>query len=185
MAWIEIIDEEDAEGDLDEVYSRVVKERGKVSNIMRVQSLNPGAMEHHLDLYMSIMFSDTGLKRADRELLATVVSAANGCEYCVKHHSEALDSYWKDEKRMESVLEDFKSADLPERTIGMLEYGYKLTREPENMERSDVERLRDLGFSDRNILNINLIVSYFNFVNRISSGLGNEFTPEEASGYRY
>ncbi|QXD13835.1 hypothetical protein GQ464_010165 [Rhodocaloribacter litoris] len=53
------------------------------------------------------------------------------------------------------------------------------------MTEADVAALREAGFSDRDILDINLIVSYFNFVNRIASGLGVDFSPEEAGGYRY
>lgn len=60
-----------------------------------------------------------------------------------------------------------------------------LTRSPAQVTRTDIEQLRRAGFSDEEILSINLIVSYFNFVNRVALGLGVEFTEEEAQGYRY
>jgi alkylhydroperoxidase family enzyme len=53
------------------------------------------------------------------------------------------------------------------------------------MTGEDVERLRRTGFSDEEILSINLITSYFNFVNRVAEGLGVEFSEEEVQGYNY
>jgi len=52
------------------------------------------------------------------------------------------------------------------------------------MKREDIDALRDAGYSDVDILNINLIMSYFNFVNRIALGLGVEYSSEEVRGYK-
>ena len=186
MAWIQIIDEDNATGELKALYDDIVQRRGKMSNIMRVHSLHPSAMQAHMDLYLKIMFSRSGgLRRADRELIATVVSAANGCSYCVNHHAEALLFYWKDEARVEQVKQDYRVLDLPEQTRAMLAYAVKLTEAPASVTEDDVEALRQAGFSDAAILDINLITSYFNFVNRIAEGLGVAFDPEEMSGYKY
>ncbi len=65
----------------------------------------------------------------------------------------------------------------------MLDYVFKLTKTPYDVKKSDVEILQKSGFSDENILNINLITSYFNFVNRIALGLGVEFSLDEKKGY--
>lgn len=185
MAWIRVIEEAEATGDLKTIYDDIAQRRGKLSNIMRVHSLNPPAMQAHMDLYLKVVFGRSGLRRADRELLATVVSATNGCPYCVHHHAEALNFYWKDDARVTQVMEDYRVLDLPEKTRAMLNYAVKLTREPSAMEESDVETLREAGFSDEAILGINLITSYFNFVNRIAEGLGVAFSEEEVSGYKY
>ncbi|MFO7793212.1 MAG: hypothetical protein R6W73_09605, partial [Candidatus Saliniplasma sp.] len=67
----------------------------------------------------------------------------------------------------------------------MLEFVEKLTSEPSTVGKEDIEELRTSGFDDKAILNIDLVASYFNFVNRIAIGLGVEFTEEEASGYEY
>ena len=56
----------------------------------------------------------------------------------------------------------------------MLEYAMKLTREPWNMIREDVEQLRRVGFSDADILDINQVTGYYAFVNRLADGLGVE-----------
>ena len=185
MPWIRIIDEDEATGELKAIYDGIAERRGKLSNIMRIHSLNPPTMQAHMDLYLKIVFGNSGLRRAERELLATVVSLTNACPYCVNHHAEALNFYWKDDARIEQLKRDWRELDLPERTRAMLAYGQKLTATPEAIAEQDVEVLRDTGFSDKDILDINLITSYFNFVNRIATGLGVEFTEEEVSGYKY
>ena len=53
------------------------------------------------------------------------------------------------------------------------------------MVETDVQQLRNSGLTDADILTINLIASYFNFVNRVALGLGVAFSPEEVEGYRY
>ena len=184
MAWIDLIDEDAATGDLRDVYDQIIDARGKLSNIMRVHSLNPAAMQAHMDLYQELLFGRSGLRRAEREALATVVSAANACAYCTRHHAEALNAYWKDRDRVDQLIDDYRSVE-DERLQAMLAYGATLTRTPDAVSEADVEALRKAGFSDRDILDINLITSYFNFVNRIAEGLGVTFTEDEAAGYDY
>jgi len=185
MPWIEVIDETEADGELKSIYEKVSGKRGKVSNIMRIQSLNPKAMQAHLDLYLSLMFEDSGLTREQRELIGTAVSAANDCGYCITHHALALNHYWKDDERVQGFIGNYHTFKLPENERAMLDYAIKLTQTPASVTREDVETLRRYGFADEDILSINMITGYFNFVNRIVLGLGVEFTQEEAEGYKY
>lgn len=185
MSWIRIIDEHSAEGRLAEVYRDIEKKRGKLSNIMRVQSLAPEAMQAHMDLYMDLLFRKGGLSRAERELIAVVVSVANGCEYCTVHHAAALAAWWKDEDRVQRLGQDPLEADLSDREGALAAYAQELTRSPSEVLEADVERLRAAGLSDEEILQANMIAAYFNFVNRIAEGLGVTVTAEEAKGYRY
>ena len=183
MPWISVIDEVEATGKL-EIYEELKEKRGKVGNILKVHSLNPQAMKDHADLYVTLMFGKFRLTREERELIPLAVSTTNGCEYCINHHAEALNNYWKDSGHVKKLVQDFRSLDLPERIIKMFEYAIKLTKTPHTINQNDINALRKCGFSDEDILNINLITSYFNFVNRIALGLGVEFTPEEARGYK-
>lgn len=64
----------------------------------------PDTMVKHLDLYLSIMFSKTNLTREEKEILAVVVSKNNNCDYCVNHHAEALNHYWKDSERLKNFI---------------------------------------------------------------------------------
>jgi len=185
MSWIQIIEEAESTGKLKEVYEEIEKKRGKISNIMKIHILNPDAMKKHMDLYLSIMFGSSDLTREDRELIGVVVSTLNCCEYCINHHAEALNHYWNNNKKIQELIKDYQSVDLPDKRRHMLDYVYKLTKTPYEIKNADVETLRKSGFSDENILNINLITSYFNFVNRIALGLGVGFSNEEMTGYNY
>lgn len=185
MPWIKQIDQENAEGKLKDVYTELTSNRGKVSNIMKIHSLDPNSMKNHLDLYMSIMFNQNTLNREERELIAVIVSALNGCSYCVNHHAEALNAYWKDDAKINMLISDYKSIDFSIKTIAILNYAEKLTITPGLVNEYDVQNLRIHDLSDEDILNINLVVSYFNFVNRIANGLGVEFSEEEVKGYKY
>jgi len=185
MSWISEIDEEDAEGALKKIYGRIAGKRGKVSNIMKVHSLNPGAMRAHMDLYLSVMFKDSSLTREEGEMIAVVVSAANGCEYCTMHHAEALNHYWRDEAKVMQLAEDHTEVELSKEHSLMVDYAKKLTELPDSMEEEDVQTLRSAGFSDEDILNIVLVTGYFNFVNRIALGCGVDVSEEEMKGYEY
>ena len=185
MPYIKVIEEEDAGAELKETYNRIKSARGKVSNILKIHSLLPKTIETHLNLYMSIMFNKSGLKRADRELIAVVVSATNDCDYCVNHHAEALLNYWKDEFKVTQAGKDFRTLDLSKKQTAMLEFAEKLTKSPGDMVESDIEKLKNSGFNDEEILSISLVTNYFNFVNRNALALGVEFSEEEVRGYKY
>lgn len=185
MSWIREIEAEKAEGRLKEIYSEIIGSRGKLSNIMRVHSLLPETMKNHMELYLSVMFNGNRLSRELKELIAVIVSVCNNCEYCINHHAEALNFYWKDEEKIEALIKDYRNMDLPIKTFAVIGYAEKLTLYPHRLSPADVENLRVNGYTDEEILNINLIISYFNFVNRIVLGLGVEFNEEELRGYKY
>ena len=185
MSWIATIDERNSFGKLKNFYEEIIEKRGKLSNIMRIHSLNPEAMKKHMELYLTLMFGSSKLKREKRELIAVVVSSVNNCDYCVNHHAEALNNYWKNKEKIRLLLRDFRAADIPEKDKRMLNYVVKLTKNPSMVDEEDVESLKKTGFSDRDILDINLITSYFNFVNRIALGLGVRYSEDEMRGYNY
>ena len=183
MSWIQEIEVSEAEGKLAETYAALIEQRGKVANILKVHSLNPEAMGNHLDLYMTIMFGKSGLSRAEREAIAVVVSANNDCNYCVHHHAEALRRYLKDEDTITLLMTADGLETLEPRLSNIVRHAEKLTTIPGAMTESDLGELRAVGLSDQDILDVTLIVAYFNFVNRIAMGLGVEFNADEVTGY--
>lgn len=185
MPYIKVVEEQDAESELKDVYNKVKGARGKLSNILKIQSLLPKTITTHLNMYLSIMFDKAGLRREESELIATVVSSLNKCSYCVNHHAEALKHYWKDDKKVSQAAEDFRELNLTEKQTAMLTFAEKLTLHPGEMNKDDVMILKEVGFSDEEILSASLITNYFNFVNRNANALGVEFTEEEMKGYKY
>jgi uncharacterized peroxidase-related enzyme len=81
MAHLRLIDVEEATGPLKREYDEAMARAGKVFNIVKAMSLRPGVLRRSISLYRAIMFGSSRLTRAERELLATVVSRTNGCHY--------------------------------------------------------------------------------------------------------
>lgn len=77
-----------------------------------------------------------------------------------------------DEKLVEAIQEDFRSAPISAAERVMLEYVETLTKDATRISREDHERLRSAGFDDRGILQITLIASWFNYINRVADALG-------------
>ena len=104
MAFIEVIGYEHSSGELSGIYHHIISTRGKLADVHTIQSLNPATILSHMNLYKDIMFGQSPLKRYQREMMAIVVSSANQCEYCLRHHSEALLNFWKDENKVNALI---------------------------------------------------------------------------------
>ncbi|MCB8943588.1 MAG: carboxymuconolactone decarboxylase family protein [Ardenticatenaceae bacterium] len=81
MPWIEVISLEKAKGFLKKEYEAALKRAGRIWHIVSIMSQNPRAMKASMDFYSAIMFGSSPLSRSQREMLAVVVSATNGCLY--------------------------------------------------------------------------------------------------------
>jgi len=81
MAWIKVIAPEESQGELLEQYNRMRDPAGNVANILGVHSLNPPALRTHFDFYRTLMFGRSELSRAQREMIAVIVSKTNACHY--------------------------------------------------------------------------------------------------------
>lgn len=185
MAWIETIDESDATGELSEAYKAVREKRARVANVFKIESLHPRAMLSHCDLYMTLLYGQSGLSRFQREMIALAVSVRNGCRYCSTHHSESFAKYAKDPALVQAIQTGYGTAPISQKDRAMLDYATKLTANPSDVTVGDVVSLRQSGFTDAEILDINLIASYFNFVNRVVLGLGVRLEPGDERDYLY
>ncbi len=185
MAYIEVIQHEDAEGELKEIYDNLVKTRGKLAEVHKVQSLNPKSIVAHMELYLHIMFKKSPLKRYQREMIAVVVSVTNNCRYCMTHHGDALNHYWKSQEKIDALAADYNLLALTEEDWLLCELAKALTQNPSSIEEERMARMKAQGLSDRAILDATLIIAYFNFVNRMVLGLGVHLEEEGGKGYKY
>lgn len=186
MPRIKVIQHNEATGRLKEIYDNLVKSRGKLADVHKIQSLRPESIMAHMALYMEIMYSRSELSRAERELIGTIVSIANGCKYCTKHHSEALNHYWKDDSKIKKLTNESLAEILTPKEISMCEFSTHLTLHPDQHENNDYTlKLKSLGLSDAAILDVVLVTAYFNFVNRIVLSLGVELEIDNGTGYKY
>ncbi|MCH2044152.1 MAG: peroxidase-related enzyme [Saprospiraceae bacterium] len=186
MAYINVIEYEESEGRLREIYDDLIRSRGKLAEVHKIQSLNPETIVAHMELYLKIMFSRSPLKRYQREMIAVVVSITNNCAYCTKHHAEAVQHFWKSEEKVNALVSDFRTAELKSVDRLLCELAEKLTKQPAAPQKEMlIEQLAKLGLNDRAILDATLVIAYFNFVNRLVLGLGVHLEDDGGGGYKY
>jgi len=92
----------------------------------------------------------------------------------VQHHGEGLLREIQDQTIVDAIKSDYRTAELSEADRAMLDYVAKLTLTPAQSTKSDIDALRDAGFSDSGILDINQITGFFAWCNRTVDGLGVE-----------
>ncbi len=186
MSRIKIILPGEATGRLKEIYNDLEKQRGQIAEVHKMQSLRPGSIVKHMALYMEIMFSKSQLSRAQREMMAVVVSVANNCSYCTAHHGSALLHYWKNEEMLAALKNNYREMELTNEEMALCKYAEEVTLRPQNLEEVDPTiYLRDAGFNDPAILDATLVVAYFNFVNRMVLSLGVEIEKDRGANYKY
>lgn len=175
-AWIAGIEPDAAEGRLAELYRRIAGPGGEVDNILRVHALRPHTLEAHMALYRATLHhARNALPRSLLESLGVYVSVCNGCDYCVEHHAAGLARLVGDARAAEirAALE----ARRPEgafagRELQACRYARALTERPAELREADVAALREAGFEDGEILEINQVCAYFAYANRTVLGLG-------------
>ncbi len=171
---------------LKRMYKRVSSSRKSVANIHQSQSLMPDVIKAHLDLYMAIMYNeDDELTRRTKELIATIVSFLNACKYCITHHYEALLVHWPTAPNPDQILLLGTGAGINDMEWKLVQFAELLTNRPYSVTSNNIEKLKKAGLSDRAILNIILIISYFNFVNRLALATGCPLEPKEERNYKY
>lgn len=186
MSRIKVIQPDEAEGRLREIYTQLEQQRGQIAEVHKIQSLRPESIVKHMELYMEIMYSKSDLSRAQREMMAVVVSKTNNCSYCVAHHASALNQYWKNDHKMEDLKTDFKKLELASEDMVLCVFAESLTKNQVSQDYDNsINELKKAGFSDKAILDASLVVSYFNFVNRMVLSLGVELESDKGENYKY
>jgi uncharacterized peroxidase-related enzyme len=172
MSWITSHDDARAAAVLE--HLRPHGASGRISRIWVTLAAHPRALEAWYTLHRALKDDPAPLTLVQYELLATAVSAVNGCTYCVAHHGPDLARALGDETLARAVARDYREADLPARDRVLLDFAIALTCEPSERTRADVERAREYGFDDAAILKATEIAAFFNATNRIVSALGIE-----------
>jgi uncharacterized peroxidase-related enzyme len=178
MPWIKTVEPEEATGELKSEYEKAVCRAGKVFNILKLQSLKPQTLKASMELYLATMYTASGLSRAEREMLATVVSWANQCFYWIEAHGEDLRRESRNPEFAQRVKRNYEFAQLSPREKALCKFAELLTRAPAAIRSQDVETLRIHGLSDSDVLDAVEVISYFNYINRVADGLGIDPEPE-------
>ena len=178
MSWIATIPFDAATGKLKMLYKRVTGPGNNVDNIMMVHSLRPHTMEAHMSIYKYVLHhSGNTVPKWFLEALGVWVSSLNDCSYCVEHHFTGMSRLLGDTKRSDALrlaieARDIDAAPLDVAQKEAMRYARVLTEAPSSLRKTDVARLRDAGFDDGEVLEINQVCAYFAYANRTVLGLG-------------
>ena len=151
-------------------YLNIVNDKiGFVPNVLAAFAKFPKQFEGFTKLYNSLMLGESGLTKLEREMIAVTVSSENHCFYCLVAHGSAVRELSNDPQLGERIAANFRSAELPEKQLELLNFTKKLTRDPSEISESDRTKLREVGYTDRDIWDISAIVGLFNMTNRLAS----------------
>ena len=178
MFWIDTVSYENSGGRLRRLYDRVAGPDDNVDNIMMMHSLRPHTMEGHMALYKSVLHHNGNtVPKWFLETLGVWVSVLNKCAYCADHHFAGLGRLLGDETRAAAIHAALdggaiEQGPFAEREKRALRYAEALSRDPASVNEAMIDGLREAGYDDGEILEINQLAAYFSYANRTVRGLG-------------
>lgn len=175
MGWTTSIAPEAAGPELSALYQRIAANArdGRVAALWQALAADPRGLAAFYDQYRAVMAEPAPLTAAQAEMIAIVVSATNGCGYCVAHRGPRLAALAGDDLAR-AVAADYRTANLTARDRVLLDAAVALTCEPSERTREDVERLREYGFDDAHIVKAAQVAAFYNQANRLVAMLGVE-----------
>ena len=151
-------------------YLEIVQQKlGFTPNVLAAFAKFPKQFEGFTKLYNALMLGESGLTKLEREMIAVTVSSENHCFYCLVAHGSAVRELSSDPQLGERIAANFRSAELPKKQEELLNFTKKLTKDPSEIGENDRKKLRDVGYTDRDIWDISAIVGLFNMTNRLAS----------------
>jgi len=177
MTWISTIAYNEASGALKQLYERIKGADNNVDNIMLAHSLRPHTMEGHMTLYKYVLHHPRNtLPKSYLETIGVYVSLLNRCQYCVDHHFAGLSRLLADNERAAEIRQALGDHDpaaaFSGKDLAGLQYAERLTTSAAALQAVDIQVLRDAGFDDGEILELNQVTAYFGYANRTVLGLG-------------
>lgn len=155
--------------DLRERILAVQEKAGFVPNVFLALAHRPDEFRAFFAYHDALMEKESGLSKAEREMIVVATSAANHCHYCVVAHGAILRVVAKDPLIADQVATNYRKADITARQKAMLEFALKVTLRAEQVEDADFDLLRGHGFSDEDIWDIGAISAFFALSNRMAN----------------
>ena len=178
MAFIKVVSPGQASGRLEKIYRCVQAPDGQVDNVLQVHSLRPHTLEGHMAVYKAVLHHTSNqLPEWYLEAVGVLVSSLNNCTYCAGHHAKGMERLLKaesmDDRAYIAALDQSDPGEpFTARELVGLAYARKLTHTPGQIEAADIDGLREAGFDDGEILELNQVAAYFAYANRTVTGLG-------------
>jgi uncharacterized peroxidase-related enzyme len=167
-SWFPVRDEADLPSDLRGLLAKARERLGFVPNVFRVYAFRPQRLSAWFAHYRQLHQPSERLSAADREMIAVVVSAANGCLYCLVAHGAALREELRDPILGERLSYDWRRAGVDSRRRAICAYAEKLTLRPREITRADLQTLLDVGLTREEAWDVAEISAMYNLTNRMA-----------------
>ncbi len=173
MTWVRTIDWKDAEGELRAAYDWQAASLGEPAEFTRLGSLYPAIVEERLRLYRTVEQCPSSLSETERQAAAWVASLLNGTAHCASGLALKLRSLGVDDDTMAAIEANPRQPDVTDQRLGAIcRHAAKLTVTPTDMTEGDLDELRAAGLDDLDLVDLNNMVGYYNYINRVVMGLG-------------
>lgn len=168
MAIIQTVDPGEATGAVAEIYAKDQRDLGYVAEYTRVMATDPEAYQAWEQLIRAIV-SQLGVRRY--ELVTLAAAEGTHSQHCRLAHGRKTLAVM-DADTVEAVARDYRNAGLSEAEVAMMEYAERISTDAAAMTEADSLRLRELGFTDREIVDITLAAAARNYFSRAIQALG-------------
>src|SRR5689334_14042901 len=156
----------DMPDDLRERIGVIAEKSGFVPNVFRALARRPRELRAFLDYHDALMERESGLSKAERELVVVATSGANHCTYCVVAHGAILRVRAKDPYLADRVATNPWSTELSDRQRAIVDLALALAVDPGAFSADDLEAARDAGLSEEEIWDVGAITALFAMSNR-------------------
>ncbi len=155
--------------DIRERILAVQEKSGFVPNVFLAFAFRPDEFRAFFAYHDALMEKDSGLSKAEREMIVVATSAANQCHYCVIAHGAILRIRAKNPLIADQIAVNYRKADITPRQRAMLDFAMKVSREASTISETDFSALEAHGFSDDDIWDIAAIAAFFALSNRMAN----------------
>jgi uncharacterized peroxidase-related enzyme len=160
---------EDLPEDIRARMLEVQEKAGFIPNVFLALAHRPDEFRAFFAYHDALMLRDSGLTKAEREMIVVATSGANDCLYCIVAHGAILRVYAKDPFVADQVAVNYRKADISERQKAMLEFALKVALRSIDLTEADYAKLRSHGFSDEDTWDIGAIAAFFALSNRMAN----------------
>lgn len=160
--------------DMERYFAKCDSKLGFVPNVLKAYAFDRNRLEAFVKMVDDLMLGDSALTKLEREMIAVVVSSVNHCHYCLVSHGAAVRYLSGDPHLGDTLVANYRAAPISDRQRAMLDFAWKITSSPAEIDDGDRQKLRDAGFSDRDIWDIVTVAGFFNMSNRVAGGVGME-----------
>jgi uncharacterized peroxidase-related enzyme len=156
----------------DDIRSRLLAVQDKsgfVPNVFLTLAYRPDEFRAFFAYHDALMERDSGLTKAEREMIVVATSSANQCHYCVIAHGAILRIRAKNPQIADQIAVNYRKADITPRQRAMLDFAMKVSTEAQKISEADFATVAGHGFSDDDIWDIAAIAAFFALSNRMAN----------------